>query len=137
MTRPLLLVALGGALGSLARYGIAEWLGAGHPGPATLIVNLVGCFLIGLVVSVLDRDAHALRALLGAGFLGGFTTFSTFSVDVRSWLADGEVLKACAYVVVSVVGGLVAVWLGLLLGPMLGRTSDRPSSLSATPEDET
>ena len=113
---PVLMVALGGAVGACARYGASLlW-----PTPAgafpwtTLAVNAVGCAAIGvLLVIVTDvRVAHRLvRPFFGTGFLGGFTTFSTYAVDVRQLAAAGQVRVALGYLLTTLAAALVAVWL--------------------------
>ena len=116
-----LLVALGGALGALARWAVAGALprGEGAWPWATVTVNLVGCLLLGVLLGVLEvrrpNDAR-LRVFAGTGVLGGFTTFSTFAVEVTDLLAAGALLMAAGYVVVSALGGVVAVALGLAAG---------------------
>ena len=117
----LLWICFAGALGTAARYGIAVWASRTFPGPfpyGTLIVNLVGCFLIGVVmVLFVERWPHGslARASLGTGVLGGFTTFSTYAVDARALLAAGEGALAAVYLLGSVVLGLTAVVVGLRL----------------------
>ena len=118
--RDVLLVALGGGAGAAARHlvGLASLraLGPGFP-YGTLIVNVLGSLLMGLVVEWLARRGGiALRPLLATGFLGGFTTFSTFSLDAVALWERGEGALAAGYVVGSVllcIGGLVA---GLAIG---------------------
>ena len=113
------LAALGGALGALARWGLAEAL-PHSPGGwpwATLLVNLVGCLLIGVLLAVLlGRFPHSpwLRPFLAVGVLGGFTTYSTFAVDVVRLTETGHQVLAVAYGLASVLGGVLAVVLGLL-----------------------
>jgi fluoride exporter len=113
-------VALGGALGALARWGI----GLAWPTPhgafplATLLINVVGCLLMGmLVVHVAEiREAHPLvRPFLGVGVLGGFTTFSTFAVDAQQLLAGGRLGIALGYLAATVVASVGAAALGLAL----------------------
>jgi fluoride exporter len=116
-----LLAALGGALGALARWGVSVALprASGDWPWATLTVNLLGCLLIGVLLGVLgERRPHDdhLRTFLGAGVLGGFTTFSTFAVEAVDLVDAGAWILAVAYVVVSVVGGLLAVGAGLAAG---------------------
>lgn len=116
-----LVVALGGALGALARWAVGEALPAspaGWPWP-TLAVNLTGCLLIGVLLAVLlerFRTATLLRPFLATGVLGGFTTYSTFAVDVVRLADAGAWAVAAGYVVASVLGGLLAVVAGLVLG---------------------
>lgn len=114
-------VALGGALGTLARFFTGNWISANWPQHfygATLIVNLVGCLLIGVLYGLfLLRPEVPLpvRAGLIVGVLGGFTTFSSFSLDTLRLLDSGQAPMAIGYLAVSVVGGLLATWAGLLL----------------------
>jgi CrcB protein len=113
-------VALGGALGSIARYGCAglaaRWVGATFPW-GTMFVNLAGSLLIGFLATLTAPDGRLLaspdaRAFLLIGVLGGFTTFSSFSLETLNLVRDGEWLSAAANVVGSVALCLVAVWLG-------------------------
>jgi fluoride exporter len=120
-----LLAALGGALGSLARWTIAQALprSSGNWPWATLTVNLAGCLLIGVLLAVLAArrpDDEHLRTFLGTGVLGGFTTFSAFAVEVADLLRAGAPVIAAGYVAVSVIGGLIAVAVGLRVGGDLG-----------------
>jgi CrcB protein len=113
-------VAVGGALGALARWAVAEALphDSGRVPWATLITNVVGCFLIGvLMVVVIERlpDRRLVRPFLGTGILGGFTTFSTYVVDTRTLLAADRPALAAAYLVATLVAGLLAVVAGLRL----------------------
>jgi fluoride exporter len=118
----LLLIGLGGGVGSVLRYllsGVVQ-SGAGTSGfPfGTLAVNIVGCFAIGVLAElsesrgVLDPE---IRGLLIVGFIGGFTTFSTFAHETLNAARDSDLLTAVSNVVVSVAFGLAAVWLGRLL----------------------
>jgi len=113
--------ALGGALGALARWGVSEALPhapAGWPW-ATLLVNLTGCLLLGLLIAtVFTRyPGHRwLRPLLGTGVLGGYTTFSTFAVDTVRLADVGAVPEVAGYVVASVMGGVLAAAAGVRLG---------------------
>jgi CrcB protein len=112
-----LLAALGGALGALTRWAIAETLPASPGGwPwATLSVNLTGCLLLGVLLAVLAARAPEpswARPFLGVGVLGGFTTYSTFAVESVQLVDDGAAGLAAAYVLLSVVGGVAAVALG-------------------------
>ena len=122
--RALLTVAAGGALGATARYAVdvvASAWGLAAPW-ATLTVNLVGCALMGLLVSaVLAHPArHPLwRPFLGIGVLGGFTTFSAFAADAVLLADAGDIAASAAYVIASLGGGLLALWLGTRLGRAL------------------
>lgn len=114
----LLVISAGGALGSLARWGVGEllpWSGDGFPW-ATFAENLSGGFLLGvLMVFVLDVWAprRYLRPFLGVGLLGGYTTFSTSMLEAHDLLAAGEVTPAMLYLFGTLVAGLLAVWLGI------------------------
>lgn len=118
----LLLVAMGGAAGAAARYGVGvltgRWLGHGWPW-ATLGVNLLGGLLMGLLVGWLAHrggaDQERLRLLLGVGVLGGFTTFSAFSLEVALMVERREWTSAGLYVSASVVLSVAALFAGLML----------------------
>lgn len=119
-TTALAAIAVGGALGALARWVVAEAL-PHEPGQVpwdTLLTNVSGCLLIGvLMVLVVERwPEHTLvRPFLGTGFLGGFTTFSTYAVDTRSLLAADRPGVALGYVAATLLVGLVAVVAALRL----------------------
>lgn len=121
----ILLVAIGGATGSVARYlaGIAmtRWLGPAFPW-GTITVNIVGSFMIGLLTELIARKFSApmeMRLLLVVGVLGGFTTFSSFSLDTMALFERGESLSAVVYVFASVLLSLAAALGGLALGRSL------------------
>nr|WP_239522735.1 fluoride efflux transporter CrcB [Geodermatophilus sabuli] len=112
-----MLAALGGALGALARWGIAESLPRSPGGwPwATLLVNLSGCLLLGVLLAVLaarSPEASWPRPFLGVGVLGGFTTWSTFAVEVVALAEARAWVLAAGYVLASVLGGVLAVAAG-------------------------
>ncbi|MGI6408986.1 MAG: fluoride efflux transporter CrcB [Thiopseudomonas sp.] len=110
-------VALGGALGSVLRYLCGLWV---EQPWATLTVNLLGSFLIGVCALYLASGENPLlRLLLVTGILGGFTTFSSFSLDSLQLLQLGEWGKALLYVSGNVVGGLLACWMGFLLAGLI------------------
>ena len=113
-----LLAAVGGVVGALARWGVATALPASPGGLpwATLLVNVTGCLLIGALLAVLPArfpDNPWLRPLLAVGVLGGYTTFSTFAVDVVRLGEAGAWAMGIGYVVASVVGCSACVLLGL------------------------
>jgi CrcB protein len=113
--------ALGGVLGALARWGVSTALphAVGSWPWATLVVNLTGCLAIGALLAVLlARFPHSpwLRPFLAVGILGGYTTYSTFAVDVIQLTPAGRPWLAVAYLLVSVLGGILAVVGGLLAG---------------------
>ncbi len=114
-------VALGGAIGSAARYGVNIWSGRmfGTEFPwHTMIVNVLGCFVMGVLTEMLALKlhlSHEARAFLTTGILGGFTTFSAFSLDFAYLVERKEVLAAGGYVLASVVLSLLAVFAGMSL----------------------
>jgi CrcB protein len=112
----LVLVAAGGALGSIARYGIDVALPYGRTDlpVATLLINVSGALLLGLLVAT-QPHARWMRPFLGTGVLGGFTTFSTFALETDRLLARAPAVAA-AYVVLSLALGLGAAAVGLRLG---------------------
>ena len=118
-----LLVALGGALGALSRWGVtigmARWLGPDAPW-GTWTANVVGCFLIGLALPLI-HETHPQRAIAVVGFLGAFTTFSTYTADTLALWEAGRAGLALANAAGSVVVGLVACALGLALGRALAQ----------------
>ncbi len=124
----LAVIAMGGAAGSAARYGVAGAV-PHEPGAvawSTFTVNVVGGFLLGLLmVFVLDvwPPSRYLRPFFGVGVLGGFTTFSTYMLDTHALLAAGEIVAALTYVLGTLVVGLAAVWLGVFTARWL---STRP-----------
>jgi fluoride exporter len=121
------LVALGSALGGLARWGVGlaagRWLGTAFPW-GTFFINLTGCLLLGWFSTWLgDRllqgggwlDADGLRLMVAVGFTGAYTTFSTFEFEANGLLKEGDGFLGMTYVFASVFLGLVAVRLGVLL----------------------
>jgi CrcB protein len=125
-------VAVGGALGSAARYLIQGWVqeraARAHGWIAlfpfgTLAVNLVGCFAIGALATLFQERlmvAPELRSFLLLGVLGGFTTFSAFGFETVALARDGNFALVAANVSASVVLGLVGVWLGVALVRLIG-----------------
>jgi len=116
----LLAVFLGGAAGGLARWGLSDWLGAGAQSGAwptgTLVANLLGTFLLG-VVTARWRDVDPVRfGLLGPGLCGALTTFSTLQLELVRLADDGHPGTALVYVAVSVVAGFALVRAGLRMG---------------------
>lgn len=123
---PVLLVALGGALGSVARYGVNVWttraFGLGFPW-GTLTVNVVGGLVMGLLAALFALRAEAspeAKLFLMTGVLGGFTTFSAFSLDAVVLWERGEAGFAATYVAASVALSIGALFAGLALGRWLG-----------------
>ncbi|WP_210105240.1 fluoride efflux transporter CrcB [Neorhizobium galegae] len=118
----LTLVAVGGAVGSVCRYlaglAVTRLLGFNFPW-GTLTINIAGCFAIGFLTELLARRFDAsldLRLLIIVGFLGGFTTFSSFSLDTMVLIERGATAAALAYVLASVLVSLLAAFGGLALG---------------------
>ena len=114
-------VAVGGALGSVARYLVAiavgRALGAAFPW-GTLIINIVGSFLIGVFVesfALAWSTSQMVRVFLTVGICGGFTTFSTFSLDAIVLMQRGELWSAAAYIIASVALSILALYVGLQL----------------------
>ena len=114
-------VALGGMLGTLLRFATANWVSTNWPQHfygATLAVNILGCLLIGYLYSLfLLRPELPLELFAGliVGFLGGLTTFSSFSLDTVRLLESGQIPLALGYAAISVLGSLLATWAGLSL----------------------
>jgi len=120
------IVALGGACGAVARYWIGWWVATRWPGPlplGTIIINLSGSFLLGLALTALPRlSAHpeALRLFIGVGFLGAYTTFSTFEYETLRLFEEGKIGSGLLNIALSLLLGLLAVWAGATLGRRLG-----------------
>lgn len=137
------LVGVGGAVGSLARYALSHALTPQHGLPvATLIENVSGAFLLGLLLERLvlagPETAHRrrLRLGLGTGVLGGYTTYSSFALELRGLLADGRGGLALGYALVTVVVGALACWLGVLLAVVRRRRRVGASSAGVDAHSE-
>ena len=118
MLKNLIMVALGGGLGSVIRFGFSQWFRFSAFPLATFLVNIIGSFLIGMVLAISLRDENFeqnWRLFLATGFCGGFTTFSAFSLEGMALLQEQKFLLYAAYVIVSVILGLAASWLGYML----------------------
>jgi fluoride exporter len=120
------MVGLGGFIGSIARFWLGGYIsnrmGARFP-YGTFVINISGSFLIGLVVTMLAERAHwsaNWRYFIPIGFIGAYTTFSTFEFETFQSFRDGELLIAFLNVILSVTVGFIAVWLGVLTGRSLG-----------------
>jgi CrcB protein len=116
-----LLIAVGGALGSLARYAVGS-ASASRMGTrffyGTFLVNMTACVIIGFSLTLLGRHTEinpAWRFLVPVGFVGAYSTFSTFEWETFTAMQTGSFLMAALYVTLSVLLGLIAVWLGVLL----------------------
>ena len=119
---PFLLVGAGGALGAMSRYGISVLIGRLWPMSfplATLLINIIGSLAMGLFVGLMARLLptwqNEARLFVAVGILGGFTTFSSFSLDAIVLIERGEMVQATAYVLLSVVLCLIGLYLGLLV----------------------
>ena len=118
----LLLVGAGGFVGSVMRYLVGVWVqsvsGNSWIPYGTLTVNVVGCFLIGLIVGLTETRqslGEGTRTLVVVGLLGGFTTFSAFGYETIAMVREGHVVAAAANVGLQIALGLTAVWIGFSL----------------------
>lgn len=118
-------VAIAGAFGALARYGLGGYIANRFPSAfpwETLIINVSGSFIIGLLFVLFTEKLMphpALRTSLMVGFVGAYTTFSTFSLETFRLIEDGAIGLAAANVFASVAAGLVAVYLGIVIARAL------------------
>jgi len=114
-----LLVVFAGALGVAARYGIGQAVQPEHLGTATLAINVVGSALLGFLVAARDLFPREVDVALAVGLLGGFTTFSTFTVDVFMDWRGGREDEAIFYLLASVIFGLAAAAGGYYAGRVI------------------
>lgn len=124
----MLLVALGGAMGAVARWKVSGWVlhhaTEGRFPLGTFVVNVTGCFIAGLLAGlVIRRQALSMEAqlFLFTGFLGGFTTFSAFGVESIYLVRTGSPGMALAYIAASLAGGVLGVWIGMWIMLRLGQ----------------
>ncbi|WP_193311322.1 FluC/FEX family fluoride channel [Georgenia satyanarayanai] len=129
-----LVIAAGGALGAVARYGIALWV-PHVPGAfpwATIAANVSGCLVIGVLMVLLTelggRPHRLVRPFLGVGVLGGFTTFSTYTVDIHQMLQAGAPHTALVYLFATLAAALVAVEVGMATTRLAVRSAARKGS---------
>lgn len=120
MMKSMLLVGLGGGIGSVLRYGLSLWIGKYYQGifpVATFAVNISGSFIIGLLIGLLDIHPadSGLKYLFMIGFCGGFTTFSAFAAENLSLLHSGNSITAMVYMVACIAASILAVWSGIVL----------------------
>lgn len=122
----ILLVAGGSALGAMARFALGQWLlrrDSRHPYLATLAVNLSGCGLAGWLAGAAWPSQPLLSTFLGTGFLASYTTVSSFSLETLGLWNAGRRGRAGAYVLSSMIGGLILAWAGWQIGALAGVAS--------------
>jgi fluoride exporter len=108
------LVGLGAALGAMLRYGLGQAIATKDLPWATALINLSGSFLLGCVAAIWAKD-HPTRLLLGVGLLGGYTTYSTFALEVFEQLRNGQAASAVANIVLQSCGSVILCGLGFML----------------------
>lgn len=120
--KTVLLVFLGGGLGSLARYSIGKWIGTLHTHYfpfGTLVANILACFMLGILVGVADQKqffSPATKLFWTVGFCGGFSTFSTFSIETISLFQTGYTGASLLYIGLSLILCVAATLIGLYIG---------------------
>lgn len=124
LLKSVLLVGLGGGIGSVFRYLVTDLISRYWPNQfpyGTFLVNITGCLLIGLLIGVMYKTPNAndsMKLLLVTGFCGGYTTFSAFSLENINLIQSGNLSTALLYIGGSLIAGLLAVVLGLYLGKL-------------------
>ncbi|MDQ1002485.1 CrcB protein [Neobacillus niacini] len=115
----LISVILGGFLGALTRYAIGEWIQTNNGFPlGTLLINLLGCLFLGWFLTFITNRKNikpALTLLIGTGFFGSFTTFSTFSVETILLFQNGQAAYGVLYILISIILGILMAYFGLKL----------------------
>jgi fluoride exporter len=125
MIKSILIIGFGGGIGSIARWLCQKWFSENYPHPfpwGTFVVNLIGCFLIGLIYEATEKSlaiSPQTRLFLITGFCGGFTTFSTFSYENMLFLRSGDLTYFLLYTFGSVILGLVGVFGGVAIMKLL------------------
>ncbi|MCZ2459491.1 MAG: fluoride efflux transporter CrcB [Chitinophagales bacterium] len=125
MIKSILLIGLGGGIGSIARYFCQKWFADNFQGAfpwGTFAVNITGCFLIGIIFALSERTTlltPQVRLLLITGLCGGFTTFSTFAFENMNMLRGGDISYVLFYTLASVILGIAAVFAGIGLIKLL------------------
>ena len=121
MIKTIIYIGHGGAIGSVLRYLtsvlVSKYWNQSFP-LATFLTNVLGCFIIGIIIGLLEKNNLAngnLKWFLVTGFCGGYTTFSTFGIENHSLLQSNQSLLAFSYIALSVVLGIFAVWFGLFV----------------------
>lgn len=123
----LLLIASGGALGSVARFGITKFIGKiiGGAFPwGTLTANFIGLLIIGFLFELFERSilSQSMRYLITVGFLGGLTTFSTYGLETLLLMKNGQIRLSILNLLLSNIGGLICVGIGMLFSRFLLKT---------------
>lgn len=112
-------VMLGGFLGAITRYKLGEWIQADNGFPmVTLLINLLGCFILGWFLTFFTSKKNIspqFTLFIGTGFIGSFTTFSTFSVETILLFQNGHMVYGALYVLISIIFGILLAYLGLKL----------------------
>ncbi|MBB5323866.1 CrcB protein [Anoxybacillus tepidamans] len=120
-------VAVGGAVGAVSRYMISTVIESPWP-IATFLVNMVGSFILGILTGYVMKKPLAdwVKAVIGTGFCGGLTTMSTFSKEAVQLFTNGYIWTSFVYVAISLVAGLAAGWIGLLVTGQFARKEEAP-----------
>lgn len=120
-----LLVMAGGFLGAVVRFALSDWLYAGEFPLNTLIINLAGCLFLGWFLTFVSQSGKlkpGIALLIGTGFTGSFTTFSTFSLEAMNLLQQGFAFQVILYIIASTGGGLLLAYAGFKLAVFHGRS---------------